>query len=672
MKLKFPSVSPLAIAASMLAALWLLFALHTVGAFGGVGYSNFFDGFLYNALALSAAAACLLRAVRKRDARAGWLLLGIALLFWSAGEIVWTAILADQDVVPIPSAADALYLAFYPTAYVGLGLLVRARTAHPPRDLWLDGVIAAFAVAGLAAAFTLQPVLDAGTSDPAEVAVNLAYPIGDITLLSLVAVVFGLSRWRPGRAWALLGAGLALMAAADCVYLVQAAKGTYSEGAWLDAVWPASALMVGFSAWADETAREAPDYVERRAVVIPAACGLIALTLIGLGLFQDLGDVAGMLAMATLLMVTLRMALAFADGQRAMLLSRKQAFTDSLTGLGNRRQLMDDLTRQIPRAAPASPRVCVILDLDGFKGYNDSYGHPAGDQLLARLGGRLQGAVAPFGRAYRLGGDEFCVVARCDPPVQESVIAATRAALSETGEGFAVTASAGAVLIPAEADTPSSVLQLADRRMYAQKNGSRPSPARQSRDVLLRTLREREPELHAHLNGVAELSVEVARRLGMEGEELDEVSRAAELHDVGKIAVPEAILRKPGPLDDEEWAFMRRHTVIGERILSAAPALVPVAKLVRSSHERWDGEGYPDGLEGDQIPLGARVVAACDAYDAMTTDRPYRPAMSVADALAEMRRCAGSQFDPRVVDAFELVLARQVRGARESRREATG
>ena len=254
----------------------------------------------------------------------------------------------------------------------------------------------------------------------------------------------------------------------------------------------------------------------------------------------------------------------------------------------------------------------------------------------------------------------------------ESIVAACRAALSETGEGFAVTASAGCVLIPVEADTPSSVLQLADRRMYAQKNGSRPSPARQSRDVLLRTLREREPDLHAHLSGVAELSVAVARHLGMDGEELDEVSRAAELHDVGKIAVPEAILRKPGPLDDEEWAFMRRHTVIGERILSAAPALVPVAKLVRSSHERWDGEGYPDGLAGEGIPLGARVVAACDAYDAMTTDRPYRPAMPILEALAEMRRCAGTQFDPRVVDAFELVLAREAGRSMQSRREPAG
>jgi len=125
------------------------------------------------------------------------------------------------------------------------------------------------------------------------------------------------------------------------------------------------------------------------------------------------------------------------------------------------------------------------------------------------------------------------------------------------------------------------------------------------------------------------------------------------------MAVPDAILDKPGPLDEEEWAFMRRHTVIGEAILSAAPALVPVAKIVRSSHERFDGAGYPDGIAGTEIPLGARIVAVCDAFDAMTSDRSYRRAMSVDAALAELRSAAGSQFDPGVVEAFCAALAAQ-------------
>jgi HD-GYP domain-containing protein (c-di-GMP phosphodiesterase class II) len=174
--------------------------------------------------------------------------------------------------------------------------------------------------------------------------------------------------------------------------------------------------------------------------------------------------------------------------------------------------------------------------------------------------------------------------------------------------------------------------------------------------VLLRTLRERQPDLHDHLRGVAELALDVGHELGMATEQLDELSRAAELHDIGKVAIPDAILSKPGPLDAGEWAFMRRHTVIGERILGAAPALRPVARLVRASHERWDGDGYPDGLRNVEIPLGARIVAVCDAYHAMTSERPYRDAVTPAEALAELRECAGTQFDPDVVEAFGRLL----------------
>ena len=152
------------------------------------------------------------------------------------------------------------------------------------------------------------------------------------------------------------------------------------------------------------------------------------------------------------------------------------------------------------------------------------------------------------------------------------------------------------------------------------------------------------------------LALAVGRRMGMSAEGLDVLARAAELHDVGKIAIPDAILNKPGPLDEEEWKFMRRHTILGERILMAASALRPVARLVRCSHERFDGGGYPDGLAGEQIPLGARIIFVCDAFDAMTSDRTYSTAIAPAEALAELRRCAGTQFDPRVVEAFAGTL----------------
>jgi diguanylate cyclase (GGDEF)-like protein len=298
----------------------------------------------------------------------------------------------------------------------------------------------------------------------------------------------------------------------------------------------------------------------------------------------------------------------------------------------------------------------MLFDLDGFKSYNDTFGHPAGDALLVRLAAKLTHAAGEHGLPYRVGGDEFCILldARGDAEVVRSDL---EAALSEHGDGFAITASGGVAEIPSEAGDAVVAMQLADRRMYERKGASRPSAASQARDVLLAALAERQPELHEHLQDVAVLAVAVGRRLGLEPERLDEVARAAELHDIGKMAVPDAIVNKPTTLSDDEWTFMRRHTVIGQSILAAAPAMVPVARLVRSSHERWDGGGYPDGLAATDIPLGARIVFACDAYDAMTSERVYRRAMPAAEALAELRRCAGTQFDPGVVDALSAVLS---------------
>jgi len=313
---------------------------------------------------------------------------------------------------------------------------------------------------------------------------------------------------------------------------------------------------------------------------------------------------------------------------------------------------MTDLRRELQVASVQSPRVLVLFDLDGFKRYNDTYGHPAGDVLLARLGASLGRAIKPYGEAYRIGGDEFCVLVMTGASSAKTIIALAASALSEQGEGFAIKASHGAVILPHEARDATLALKISDQRMYAHKEDRRSSATRQTRDILLQVLHEREPDLGNHLKGVAKLAMGVGTRLSLIPEELDEVVRAAELHDVGKMAIPDEILHKPGPLSDQEWGFVRQHTIIGERILNAAPALLPVAKLVRSSHEHWDGSGYPDGFGGEGIPLGARIVAVCDAFDAMITSRPYRAAMTVEQALAELRACSGTQFDPSVVDAF--------------------
>jgi diguanylate cyclase (GGDEF)-like protein len=330
---------------------------------------------------------------------------------------------------------------------------------------------------------------------------------------------------------------------------------------------------------------------------------------------------------------------------------REQAVTDALTGLGNRRRLSADLSVALERAATV-PALLLLFDLDGFKAYNDTFGHLAGDQLLTRLGAKLSDAIAAHGSAYRLGGDEFCVLLRVDGEDVDHLIDRAAAALRDSGKQFAIRASFGAVLLPHEADSPDHALQLADERMYAHKRGRAAGPRDQARDVLLRTMQAKQPELDDHSSEVAELAVRVARQLGLDGEQLDEVARAAELHDVGKVGIPDSILNKPGPLDATEWEFMHQHTILGERILNAAPALRPVARLVRASHERWDGTGYPDQLAGEAIPLGARIVAVCDAYEAMTADRAYRKALSPYAARQELSAHAGSQFDPVVVAAF--------------------
>jgi HD-GYP domain-containing protein (c-di-GMP phosphodiesterase class II) len=296
------------------------------------------------------------------------------------------------------------------------------------------------------------------------------------------------------------------------------------------------------------------------------------------------------------------------------------------------------------------------LDLDGFKFYNDSFGHYAGDSLLARLGQQLASAVTPAGVAFRLGGDEFCTLTRGHQPALELAAAD---ALSEQGEAFHVTASYGTAVLPADTRSPSEALRLADQRMYRHKARGRPTAEAQSKDVLLRALAERHPALGHDLAGVAEHASAVAVLLGLDPESVRRVHLAAELHDVGKVAIPDAIINKPGRLDDQEWAFIWRHTIIGERIIGAAPALAAVAAIVRSTHERWDGGGYPDRLVGEEIPLASRIVAVCDAFDAMVSERPYAPARTRAAALDELRRCAATQFDPDVVAAFAVVLAHQ-------------
>ncbi|HWM07911.1 MAG TPA: diguanylate cyclase, partial [Solirubrobacteraceae bacterium] len=616
---------------------------------------------VYNGVLLGAALVCVARAVWTRHERMAWALIGFGLAAWSAADLYYTLVLAQLDEPPYPSVSDAGWLVFYPACWIAVVLLMRRRVREFHASLWLDGIVAALGIAAVTAALVLPPILAMSMEgDPAAVAVNLAYPVGDTLLLVLLIGAIGLTGWRPDRSLALVGVGLVLSAGADIAYLSAIAHGQVEAPAWANSLWPASALITAIAAWQPVERGRTVQLEGRRLLALPLAAMLASLVLLLVDHFHKTSDTAAVLAFATLAVAGVRLWLTLGEHMALLGASRGEALADDLTGLGNRRRLVRDLETEMRAATPERPLLLMLFDLNGFKAYNDAYGHPAGDALLARLGAALVHATEGHGTAYRMGGDEFCVLTPAAVVDHDEITAAARDALSERGDGFHITAALGTALLDRADSDPTDAMREADRRMYAEKNGRRASAGGQSTAVLLRVIAERSPDLGEHVDGVATLADLTAAALGMDDEQRTAVWQAAMLHDIGKAAVPDAILGKPGPLDDDEWAFMRRHTIIGERIMQAAPALSAAAPLVRSSHENFDGSGYPDGLARDDIPQGARIIAVCDAYDAMVSDRAYRRALDREHALAELRRCAGTQFDPDVVRAFIRTLERSV------------
>lgn len=627
------------------------FAVYAVTGFGGsLAYGVFTRG-IYNAVLALAVAVILARAVAVRRERWAWLALGVGLLLWGTANTYYSVSLADLDPVPIPSVADGLWLAFYPPAYLAVVLIVRSRVSGLRRGMWLDGLIGALAVAAVCAAVVVEFTLEAGLSgSPVEIATLLAYPLGDLILLSMITFVVALSGWRLERSWQLLAAGFFVFAGADGIYSWQVSQGTFQAGGLVDVGWLAAALLFAAASRQEAPPRRESASDGQRVMIVPAAFGLLGLGLLVLGNLGGINRPALVLATLCVLAVIARMALTFAQ-------SREESMTDALTGLPNRRRLARDLREQAPGATAKRPLGLAIFDLNGFKSYNDRFGHPAGDALLARLSHRLQTALAGHGVAYRMGGDEFCVLLHPDRASLDMLVTQALAALAEQGEGFSIDAAHGTVSMPDDETNAENALQVADQRMYTLKHGGRVPTERQTTDALLALLAERHPQLGDHANGVAELAAATGRKLGLRADMLEELALAARLHDIGKAAVPDDLLAKPGPLDPDEWEIMRRHPEAGERILRAAPALEGVARIVRSSHERVDGAGYPDRLAEKDIPLGARVIAVCDSFDAIISNRPYATARTPEQAAAELRRCAGTQFDPAVVDAFLAVLA---------------
>jgi diguanylate cyclase (GGDEF)-like protein len=369
--------------------------------------------------------------------------------------------------------------------------------------------------------------------------------------------------------------------------------------------------------------------------------------------------------------------------QRMALHSRiasRDARTDNLTNLGNHRAYQAALREMIAAADESgAPFSLALLDVDDFKRVNDTYGHPTGDELLVQLAALLEQIEGA--QAFRFGGDEFAIL--CELDEMSSFRAAEQLqhqVAAVPTPGGAVTISVGIASYPAHAGSAEELQRTADGALYWSKHHGKnrsclysPSVVRvfsteefelaTERDARLRAAKNlvrfvdaRDPSTASHSEIVSSLAEAIGLELGLDPDMVERLRLAGLLHDVGKIGLPDAILQAPRALTDDEFAIVRRHPEFGHALLDGL-GVEPVDEWVRHHHEHWDGSGYPNGFAGEEIPLGARIILVADAFEAITADRPYRKAQSAEAALAELRRNAGSQFDPDVVAALARHLS---------------
>ncbi len=336
----------------------------------------------------------------------------------------------------------------------------------------------------------------------------------------------------------------------------------------------------------------------------------------------------------------------------------KLSYRDHLTNLYNRRYYSEELERlDHPRYYPLS---IIIADINGLKIMNDAFGHEMGDQLLVKFADILVTAFKKDNRVTRIGGDEFVILM---PNTSKEHALLRVAELKQSVEKYkvmdmSISVSFG-VGTKIEDETINDIFKSAEDNMYTHKLFEIKSHRNETIKAILKTLHEKNPREEMHSARVSDLCKLIGVALHMTDDELDLLKLISELHDIGKIAIDDSILNKPGKLDDKEWEAIKKHPEIGYRILSATPEYSEIAQDILSHHERYDGKGYPRGLVGEEIPIRARIISIADAFDAMISDRPYRKAMTTYEAIEEIKRNSGSQFDPEIskifLDLFEEI-----------------
>jgi len=678
---------------------------NATGAFG-VSEGGWFTTYVYPLTFLPAAALCLIWAKAGGRERVSWALVGIGYLCWSAAFFTYNLSVASGHQPPIPSLADAGWLAYYPLVFVGLLGLVRSRVFGLSKGVWLDGLIGALALAAFGAAFLVDPIVSAVPGDQAAAATLLAYPVGDVALALVVLTVGAQLGWRPGRDWLMIAAALALQVGVDVLYSYKSAQGTWQFGTLLDVIWPLAAMLIASAAWNRPTAQPRVESDRWRALAVPSAFALLALGLLVLGSFEQVGGTPSVLAAGAVVASLFRAVTTFQE-KRVL---GDLVLQDPLTGLLNHAAFHDAVEAEIDRHQDSTrPFSVVMLDLDGFKSVNDLRGHAEGDRLLREVAEAIRDIPRDGDVAARVGGDEFALLLRgADGPGATAVAERLRDSVRERGAG--IDASFGVGTWPMDGPSKNLLLLRADTALYAAKSAQREPvrdddhdasgvPLRTSKEEVERSKRDLERaqlrayaedvrnsytrELHrsqelkesylatvktmaaaveakdeytgGHIQRVHAIGLLLARELVPASAKDAQLSYGFLLHDVGKLAVPDAVLNKAGKLTEDEWKLMKLHPEQGVAILSAVPFLGKALEVVRHHHERWDGAGYPDGLQGEEIPLWARIFAVVDTVDAITSDRPYRGAQSLDVAIAELRKGAGSQFDSACVEAFARV-----------------
>jgi diguanylate cyclase (GGDEF)-like protein/putative nucleotidyltransferase with HDIG domain len=651
---------------------------------------------IYCLTSMSAAVAVVVGILRNRPGSwLAWSFLGASQLVYATADSLFYCRHYLLGLDDYPSVADPLYLAHYPLVVIALVLLIRRRT--PGRDIpgLLDAAVLAVAAAMLSWLYLIGPQARADSPTLVKVT-SVAYPVMDLAMLAVaLRLILGTGRRPPS--FMLLSGNLLAIFAADTIYVGQQLAGSYQTGNWLDALWLVGNLSLGAAAlhptmrWLGDPSPVADQQLGPIRIMALCVAALVApatLLVHGVGEpVQDLPVIAAACAILFILAIA-RLAALVAD-------QRRLAITDGLTGLHTRRFFEAQLPLEIQRSHRSGvPLAVIIVDIDRFKSINDQYGHPAGDAALVEVAARLQVAARAGDVLARYGGEEFALLLPDARPedlpgiaqrLREEVASTPIAVTSDTW--IAVTVSIGVASYPEHSDLEGGLIAVADRALYAAKSGGRDrvvvgvaargGPHASDADAeMLQYLFQAADQVdtalsnYQHSKAISLWAMVMAAELGADLATIRRAALAGRLHDVGKIVIPQSILAKPSALNADDWRVMREHPDHGYRLASAVPGFQEVAEAIRQHHERYDGTGYPQGLSGKSIRLEARLIAVCDAWAAMLSDRPYQVMRTPAQARQELVRCRGHQFDPEIVDLF-LALEAQGRVGRLSRLDAT-